>query len=261
MKVIIVTHKDRCLLDSPIFSPIQVGAKNSGYTIDQEYYKDNVSYNISEKNPNYSELTALYWMWKNMKDEDILGLNHYRRYFNFLNHSIFKPHRIKEVSHKDKIISKHNNETSYIKKRIEKWLTSYDVILPYVRTLKISKKEVSITEEYCARHFESDWKKTLEIIETKYPEYKPSIEKYFNKSGEIYLMNVFVAKQKWVDIYCKWLFDILFELEKNITISDDPYQKRVFGFISERLLTLYVKHNEFKVKQLPLIFIRDMFKP
>jgi len=260
MKIIIVTHKEECVLDNSIFRPIQVGAENANYTINSKYYKDNDAIeNISQKNPNYCELTALFWMWKSLTNEPIVGLNHYRRYFNFLNKSIFKPHRIQEIYANDSLILRHNSKAEFIEKRVEKWLNSYDVILPYSRNVKLDKKKTTIAKEYCVNHLENDWLTTIEIIKQKYPEYVSSIDKHFNNSGNIYLMNIFVAKSEWANKYCFWLFSILFELEKNIVLSNDPYQKRVFGFISERLLTLYVKHHEYKVKELPLIFIKNMF--
>jgi len=259
MKIIIATHKDKCFFDNEVFKPIQVGAQNANYTIDQNYYKDNFQQNISLKNPNYCELTAIYWMWKNIQNEDILGLNHYRRGFNFLDYSLFKPHRIVEIGSSDSIIKKHNQNSEKIVKRVSRWLKNHDVILPYSRKIKVNKQYRSIADEYCINHIENHWKTTMDILLEKYPEYEKSIEKYLNNSNEIYLMNIFVAKSEWVNDYCTWLFDILFEVEKNITVSDDSYQKRVFGFLGERLLTLYVKHNNNRVKELQLLFIKDLF--
>lgn len=51
------------------------------------YIGDNTGDNISLRNPNYCELTGLYWAWKNLKC-DYIGLCHYRRYFT--NSNLFK---------------------------------------------------------------------------------------------------------------------------------------------------------------------------
>ena len=48
--------------------------------------------------------------------------------------------------------------------------------------------------------------------------------------------------------YCEWLFPILFELEKEIDILQyNGYQQRVFGFLAERLLNIWVRHQKLKV--------------
>lgn len=55
-------------------------------------------------------------------------------------------------------------------------------------------------------------------------------------------------KKSLCDRYCSWLFDILFELEKRIDVSSyDMYQKRVFGFLSERLFTVWLHHENLRV--------------
>ena len=73
--VYVVSHKNAKFPTESIYKPIQVGKKESFTEI-----RDNTGDNISEKNPNYCELTAAYWIWKNDKS-DITGLTHYRRYF------------------------------------------------------------------------------------------------------------------------------------------------------------------------------------
>ena len=55
---------------------------------------------------------------------------------------------------------------------------------------------------------------------------------------------MFVMRRDVFDSYCTWLFSVLFELEKRLDISSfDPYNKRVFGFVGERLLDVWLENN------------------
>lgn len=83
IKILVAAHKKYWMLDDSVYLPIQVGAALHpalGYVL------DNTGDNISAKNPNYCELTALYWAWKNL-DCEYIGLCHYRRYFGHTIHS------------------------------------------------------------------------------------------------------------------------------------------------------------------------------
>ena len=55
-----------------------------------------------------------------------------------------------------------------------------------------------------------------------------------------------IARWDVWDNYLSWLFDILFEVNKQIEPKNDVYQQRVFGFLAERLLNLYVQHNRLR---------------
>jgi hypothetical protein len=66
-----------------IYFDIQCG-KDHTHT-DLGMTADNTGLNISDRNPAWSEITGLYWAWKNMKDIDYIGLCSYRRFFNFKN--------------------------------------------------------------------------------------------------------------------------------------------------------------------------------
>ena len=79
MKIFIAAHKKSLFPNYDYYVPIQVGTDINGI-IDEFKIRDNTLDNISKKNKNYCELTAMYWIWKNI-DDDIIGLTHYRRYF------------------------------------------------------------------------------------------------------------------------------------------------------------------------------------
>ena len=64
--------------------------------------------------------------------------------------------------------------------------------------------------------------------------------------------NIMVCSKTLFDSYCKWLFDILFNIEKNIKESGDEVQARELGYYSEWLLNVWVRHEKLKVKYVPL---------
>ena len=51
---------------------------------------------------------------------------------------------------------------------------------------------------------------TAKIIEEKYPEYMIEFNK-LKKRRSSHMFNMFVMKKEYLDSYCDWLFDILFE--------------------------------------------------
>ena len=53
--------------------------------------------------------------------------------------------------------------------------------------------------------------------------------------------NMFIMRSDLLASYCEWLFSILFELESRLDISGySPYDARVFGFVGERLLDVWM---------------------
>jgi hypothetical protein len=253
MKIFIVTHKPLPCLRNELYEPIQVNS-NVNPIINDGILQDNTLDNISSKNDNFCELTATYWLWKNTDKANFIGLCHYRRYFNFYPNKLsFIPScqksitSIKLLNHKLAKLDIEKQRTKIIND-----LKTYDIILPRPRRMKIS-----ITEDYISNHRESDWVKIKEIIIHKHPEFKSSIYKHLDNNTKFYQCNMMITTSKIWNDYHEWLFDILFELEKNIVIPEDRFQRRIFGFISERLLNLYVLHYKFKIKEYPLLFITD----
>ena len=224
MNIYVVAHKNVEFPKNEIYKPIQVGKKESFTKI-----RDNTAENISEKNANFCELTAAYWILKNDKS-DITGLTHYRRYF-------FK--------------SKYNNSIENIlnKEDIENILKKYDIILPEIEHIV----QYTVKSAYEKFHHIEDFEKCRDIIKEKYPEYVEAFDEVAN-SKKLYLYNMFISKKEIFDEYYNWLFDILFELEKRVDITNySDYDKRIYGFLSERLLNVWLQKNKnLKRKEVPV---------
>lgn len=224
MGLYIITHKKIKNIFPNDRKIMMVGAINKelpeGYFSDYDKDKEN----ISVKNPNYCELTGFYYFTKH-DDSEVLGLEHYRRMFIKRLFYLFRYPILK-------------------KKDIEKIMTNYDVIVP-----KIHKYDMPLIKRYGLKgHYTSDLIEIGKIIDERCPEYKASFDKVMN-DNKTYFCNMLIGKRDIVVGYANWLFDILFELEKRIDISDrTAYEQRVFGFLSERLLLVYLtKHSDIKV--------------
>lgn len=224
--IYIAAHKkfDNPNLDG--YCAIQVGAENKEYI---GYQRDNEGDNISIKNSNYCELTGLYWIWKNCNDE-YKGLVHYRRYFG-----------------KSNLSSSMKSIYSY--EDMLKKLNGVDIILPYKENfLQNAKNEILIS---CCT--EEIFEQLRNCISDIHPEYLDDFD-YFFKQNKCTLFNMMFCRRRLFDEYCEWLFSIMFELEKNINLEYlNDYQKRLYGFLSERLLNVWVIHNKLSVKHLPIV--------
>lgn len=84
LRIFIVTHKPCDLPSDGVMTPIHVGRAISPYKDKMSWMQgDDTGVNISSKNGSYCEMTAHYWIWKNIHDTEYVGVCHYRRFFAF----------------------------------------------------------------------------------------------------------------------------------------------------------------------------------
>ena len=198
--------------------PIQVGAALTGKRICE--VRDNTGDHISEKNREYCELTALYWIWKNTSSQ-YAGLCHYRRHFE-LNEGLLD---------------------QLCKSEVDVAVTVPILNFP------------SVKEVYSQDHVKQDWEIMMEAIGILQPKYQKAAEEV--ETGIYYYgYNMFFARKEIVDDYCSWLFPILSYCEGHCEKKEDPYQNRYIGFLAERLLTIYLKGHEGKYK---MVHVRKHF--
>lgn len=212
IRIYTMTHKKFETPPDALYAPLHVGRACAP---DLGYPGDDTGDQISAKNCYYSELTGLYWIWKNVSDVDYVGTCHYRRYL---------------INGRGQI---------FTGAEYEALLTRYDLI-----TTKRVRLNNSYRDGFAANHNLRALDMTGQVIREKYPAYFPAFERLVN-GKETYFGNMLVTSKPLFDSYASWLFSIFFEVEKRIELEtgEDAYHKRVFGFISEFLLLVWVTVN------------------
>jgi len=232
IKILVATHKQYQMPTDDIYLPIHVGKE--GKDLELGYICDNTGNNISIKNPNYCELTGIYWAWKNF-DADYIGLVHYRRH----------------LSRKNFLYRLTHNKKKCILTRaeIEKLLGNIDVVLPKKRKYYIE----TIKSHYAHTHDASHLEITRKIIEKQCPEYLESFNRVMKRTSA-HMFNMFIMKKEYMAAYCEWLFSILEALEKQVDLKGmTAFQARLFGRISERLLDVWLEKEGVKYKEIAYI--------
>ena len=215
-EIFVMTHKQYNETVNPIYKTLHVGKALTG---DLGYQGDDTGDNISKLNPYFCELTGIYWLWKNY-DCDYIGICHYRRFFI-------------------------RNNRMLSKEYIEEILGRYDIILPY----SLPIVDGNVMEHYKDRHILADLIVCRQVIQEKYPEYTEAFDFCMN-SGLFSMGNMLITSKSIFDSYCKWLFDILFEVWEKIDINGrDDYQKRAMGFLSERLIRVWIMKQTYRIKE------------
>ena len=226
-------------------TPIQVGAVLSPRRVANILDCDGE--NISAKNGNYSELTALYWIWKNRlrcpadgigvhpsdRAEErpsgglgggssarpgsapsgstgnaYYGLSHYRRILEFT---------------EDDVLRLVDN--------------GVDVVLPYPMPY-----EPDIEEHHRRYLKEEDWKVVRRAVWELQPEYSKAFPSVLEQKY-LYNYNIILARKGVLAEYCEWLFPILSRVEELSVPRGKDRADRYIGYIAETLETLYFMYH------------------
>lgn len=190
--------------------PIQAGAALTDRRICG--IRDDAGDSISRRNRQYCELTALYWIWKHDRSA-YAGLCHYRRHFE-------------------------------LGGRMPGMLagSGIDVVVTHP-VLNFP----SVREVYRRDHAEGDWDAMLEAVRVLSPDCLPAAVEVQNGNW-YYGYNMLIARKEILDSYCGWLFPILERCRERCGEKADPYQNRYLGFLGERLMTVYLKRHESRLR-------------
>jgi hypothetical protein len=178
---------------------------------------DDTGENISEKNPSYCEMTAHYWIWKNVKDAEYVGLCHYRRYFG----------------------------VDITEGNIDLLMQDTDVIL-----VEPSYYMDSVYS-YFAKFVGAENMAILSMVMKKHcPDYFDTLEKICD-GVKFHPFNMLICRKSLYDQYCEWMFSVLGECEKYIKPSPYTNARRALAYMAEMLTGVYFIHRQLRIKSVP----------
>lgn len=186
------------------------------------FLKDNVGDNISEKNPQWSELTALYWGWKNLKNTKYAGLCHYRRYMN---------------------VDITNENIDQLMKNYDMMVVDYYKDFDYKIVAKGLQSALS----------QEDYWLYIDTMLAMYPDIKQTLLDYHYNNNTFVPYTIFVARKELYDEFCEFMFPVLFELEKRILPHSYNRQKRIIGYFGEWTLGLFIAYKKLRVRKEELV--------
>ena len=224
--IYIVSHKRVVLPTMKGYRPIQVGGATDDFP---GFIRDNTGDNIADKNASFCELTALYWIWKNT-DDPCKGLVHYRRFFGSRPFSSSP----KDILGIDALM---------------RMLEDHDVVAARPAVYHVCARD-QLLMDCCTRVTFDRLRATVEEL---FPDYLADFDAFFagNRASQY---NMMYCRAALFDAYCAWLFPILFRLEDQVDLSGaNAYQRRLYGFLSERLMNVWTRHNGLKVRHVPVV--------
>lgn len=244
MVVYVITHKHFDYQKLPKdYTPLLVGAFNKENK--DNFLVDNAGDNISQKNYSYCEETGLYWLWKHADDKRI-GLAHYRRFFS--------DNTNRKMMYLNLLLKNHTNIIS-----VSKLDGFIDDGYQWILSQPEHGGDGSLWNQFKENHNINDLRITEQVINELTPEYIDAFNKVMRQSSTGSFYNMFYTTHDQMNAYCEWLFRILFTVEKRTDISAyDSYQQRLYGFLSERLLNVWICKERPRVKYLPVYETESM---
>lgn len=255
VKILVCCHKKTERIHDDVFPAILLGSDFADDALKAEFadsYWDNMGENIAQLHPYCAELTAIYWMWKNYEklgNPEYVGLFHYRRFFNF--EAELQEPDLWKCAFFD-FDERTRNRYGWYEDTIEAFCQGYDLILPKQEQILDPhdwKTPASLETHYKHAHYPEDFDLALKLIREKYPEYTEAVERA-SSSQYGHFCNMFVMTKEMFFDYAQWLFGIILPLEKLLPVTDTKYdkngQKRVLGFLGERLFNIWINQQKHK---------------
>lgn len=238
LKIAVALHKPYQVASDPAYVPVHVGASlHPDIDVAPNAIPDNhISDNISRLNNYYSELTALWLLWKDRSlHADYQGLVHYRRYLG-------SPHASRRLN-KDRFQRIATSE------EIKNALKSADILLPkkrhyWIETVRSHYSHTLDINQLTILH---------DVLDDMYPAYVPAFDHHMRQTST-HILNIMVMRRDLLMRWCEFLFPVLQEVTVRLPPSQyDSFAARYPGRLSELLLDVWIATNNLDYTELPLV--------
>ncbi|UFS68001.1 DUF4422 domain-containing protein [Paracoccus denitrificans] len=233
-RILIAYHAPHPVLAGPCLMPIHVGRAGAG-TVLPDMAGDDTGDNISALNPEYCELTAHYWAWKNLPCTGPVGLMHYRRLFDFTG-------RLNAHFHAERYLPDFD-AAAYRADVAARFASPAGPLLIVPRPARLS---LPLGLHYRVFHHGHDLAVLRAVVAERHPHFRPDLDRAL-RSNRFVMGNMFVMSRPVFDHYSALLFDILAETRARLKMHErDGYQRRYLGFLAERIMTAYALGNHLR---------------
>lgn len=198
---------------------------------------DDTGDNISAKNPDYGELTAWYWVWKNWlplhKECEYIGFTQYRRLPVL--HSVFG-HYLKHISKRDFLLK----ALDFTEDNVLDFIDDSDMVV-----VKKWNTLVSTEWEFTSFLPSEDWLWARKSFTRGDEEKEAFFDSVMKKTSARYKCNFIMKTSLFCDL-CSWLFDMLFDFESKIQQcgTDRAKNGRICAYITECFINLWIEEKE-----------------
>lgn len=213
--------------------------------------RDDSGDSLSDRNPDFSEMTAIYWVWKNLAGLEGVGFCHYRRYFDLRNDAAGSSRETRLRTPGD--VACH--QSSFADRSVIARILDEGAIVVTRRT----EEGTANAEQYMSAHVAEHYLAMVNCVLARHPHLVRQVVAHLRDDG-FCGNNMFVMRWADFDGLCRFWFDCLFALERKIAPKPAGYQRRVLAFLSERLFDIYIRalrDSGRRVVERPIFFLEE----
>lgn len=217
-----------------------------------DHVRDDAGKQIAQKGMRWSEVTAMYWVWKNAERSRYVSFPHYRRHFWAVAGNRFAV--------EDKFFVEPNSENLAN-------LTSATNVDAMVNAMRVADAVVpvparfalSLRDQYCRHHAAENWEVFVAHLAELGSEFRDALP-WLNVCRFMHLYHMFVLRWEDFDEYMSMLTQLLERMDPDIVCPSEGYQARVPAYLTERFFNFYLHVKRMRTICVPVCLLeKDAF--